>query len=38
VDAGADRTLRGHDGCTPHELAVRIFGPDDPMTTETEPT
>jgi ankyrin repeat protein len=38
VDAGADLTLRGHDGCTPNDLAARIFGPDNPMTARTEPT
>ncbi|MEV6350339.1 ankyrin repeat domain-containing protein [Actinoplanes sp. NPDC051851] len=32
VAAGADLTLRGHDGGTPYTFAVRVFGADDPLT------
>ena len=32
VDAGADLTRRGHDGKTPHALAVEVFGAQHPFT------
>lgn len=32
VDAGADLSLRGHDGKTPHALAVEVFGERHPFT------
>jgi ankyrin repeat protein len=35
--AGVDLTVRGDDGTTPHTLAVRVFGADDPLTRSLRP-